>query len=181
MELLVCLSIVPATLRPQTWVLGRKSYGPSLLIIKTVEKRKLTYSTCDAGATGVQYPLFACQGLVCKTCSVIGRRKRCQKCMRILTCSLKLVIRPAKWNAHYRGVPASSKVDKLPFLFEPDHRCKLMAATSGKPTSEPMASEASSVLGSRAHARPAFVLWVNGLTIVYTCLHDMAGVPSGPE
>jgi hypothetical protein len=112
--------------------------------------------------------LFACQGLVCKTCSVIGRRKRCQKCMRILTCSLKLVIRPAKWNAHYRGVPASSKVDKLPFLFEPDHRCKLMAATSGKPTSEPMASEASSVLGSRAHARPAFVLWVNGLTIVYT-------------
>jgi len=56
-----------------------------------------------------------------------------------------------------------------------------MAATSITSISEPMASEASSVLGNRAYARPAFVLWINDLTIVYTSLHDMAGVLSGPE
>jgi len=66
MELLVCLSIVPATLRPQTRARGRKSYGPSLLIMEKAERRKCTYGACDAGAKGVQYPLFACEGPVYK-------------------------------------------------------------------------------------------------------------------
>lgn len=52
MKLLVCLSIVPATLRPQMRARGRKSYGPSLLIIETVERRECTYRACDAGAKG---------------------------------------------------------------------------------------------------------------------------------
>lgn len=112
--------------------------------------------------------------MLVKTWSAIGRRKHCPKGTRLVSYSVKLLIRSPKWRANYGGVPASSKIDDVPFLFVCDHRCKLMAATTIRWTSEPMANEASSVLGKCTYACPALVLRVNGLIIVYAWLHSMA-------
>lgn len=89
MELLVCLSIVPATTAPTNTCAGEEVIWPQLAHHGNSGEEKMHLQRVRRRRGGSQYPLAACKSLVCNR-----KEQALPETYASLSCRLKLMIRP---------------------------------------------------------------------------------------